>query len=427
MTSRSSLWRNRDFMKFWAGDTVSQFGNQITLLALPLTAVLTLKANALQMGILNAASYLPYAAASLFIGVWVDRIRRRPVMIVSALSRALILVVIVVFARAHMLRIDYLYGGALVLGAFTVLFDVAYEAYLPSLIDRDALVEGNSRLGVSASAAQVSGPALSGWLARLFTAPMALLADAGSFVVAAAALVAIRKPEPRPARTGGERRLRREMWVGIQFTFGNRVIRACVLEAATYNVFWLVLETVFLLYATHDLRMSSSEIGLVLSGGAVGALAGSMVTGRLSARLGAGGAISLAMVVGCAAPVLIPLSGGPRPLLFAILTISYFFGGAGTAVANIQVTSLWQAMAPSDMLGRINASYRFVAIGVVPIGALLGGVLGDEAGLRPTLFVAAAGIFAASLWIVFSPIRTMRQVPEIQRAQEPHNAAERTG
>ncbi|MFC5663899.1 MFS transporter [Kitasatospora misakiensis] len=411
MTERRSLWGHRDFTVFWAGDTVAQFGSQITLLAIPLTAAVTLQVDARAMGVLNALSYLPFLVLTLFAGVWADRSRRRPVMLVSTVCRAIVLAGVPLLYAADLLTIGWLSFAALLAGVFTVLFEVSYQAYLPSLVDREDLLEGNSKLQVSASVAQVAGPALAGWLAGWLSPQDAVLISAIAFAVSATGLGLVRRREEPPERARDRRPVRREIAEGLRFTFGNRVLRACVLEAATYNMFWLVLETVFLLYATRERGMSAGTVGLVLGGGAVGSLVGSLLAKRISERLGVGPTVSLAMVVGCAAPVLVPLAGGPRPLLLALLVLSFFVGGVGTMVANIQVVSLRQTITPNALLGRMNASYRFVSWGVVPVGALLGGWLGGGIGLRPTLFVAAAGLFASALWIVFSPIRAMRELP----------------
>ncbi|MEU6810472.1 MFS transporter [Streptomyces sp. NPDC046831] len=419
MSAHRSLWSNRDFTVFWAGDTVAQFGSQITLLAVPLTAAVTLHVDAKAMGVLNAASYLPFLVLTLFAGVWADRYRRRPVMLASTLCRAVLLSLIPLLFALDQLNLGYLVAVAIAVGVFTVLFEVTYQSYLPSLVDREDLMEGNSKLQVSASAAQVGGPALAGWLAGWLTPQDAILVSAIAFAVSAGGLVMVRKPEPAPDRPAEHPAVRRQIAEGLRFTFGNRVLRACVLEAATYNMFWLVLETVFLLYATRNLGFSPGTVGLILGGGAVGSLAGSLVAKRISERLGLGNTVTLAMVLGCAAPVLVPLAGGPRAVALGLLLLSFLVGGAGTMVANIQVVSLRQTITPNAMLGRMNASYRFMSWGVVPLGALLGGWLGDSIGLRPALFVGAAGLFASALWIVFSPIRVMRELP----AAADHEAA----
>ncbi|GAA2581478.1 MFS transporter [Actinomadura fulvescens] len=424
----ASLWRNADYVKFWSGETISQFGSQVTLLALPLTAVLTLDASPFEMGVLNAASYLPFLVLTLFVGVLIDRRRRRPLMVVSSLGRAAVLGTIPLLHAFDRLDMTYLVAAALVLGALTVLFEVTYQAYLPSLVTTDELVEGNGKLQLSASAAQVGGPALGGALVGLLTAPVTLVVDAVSFLLSAGSLLAIRTKERPPERDGtGRRPVMRDIREGLRFTFGNRWLRPCVLEAGTYNMFWLVMETAFLLYATRELHMTAGQIGLVLGGGAVGALLGSMAASRLSGRLGLGTTVSLSMLAGCAAPLIVPFTFGPEPVVFALLVVSFFIGGAGTTLANIHVVSLRQTLTPPAMLGRMNASYRFVAWGTVPVGSLLGGVLGGAIGLHPTLFVGAAGTFAAALWIVFSPIRSLREMPPAPGEEEQADEAEQAG
>lgn len=405
------LWHNADFLKFWGSDTISQFGSQVTVLALPLTAVFSLSATPLEMGFLNAASYLPFLVLTLFVGVWVDRVRRRPIMLVSSLGRGLVLTSIPLLHSTGHLTMPYLYLAALLLGALTVFFEVTYQSYLPSLVPPEDLMEGNGKLQTSASAGQVGGPAIGGWLVGLFGAPSALLVDAVSFLFAAAGLAAVRAKEDPPTPAAERKPVFREIGGGLRYTFSSRWLRPCVLEAGTYNMFWLVLETAFLLYATRELHLSATVIGLVLGGGAVGSLLGAMLAGRIGKHLGPGATISVAMIIGCGAPVLVPLASGPKPVVIGTLILSFLIGGFGTTLANIQVVTLRQTITPKEMLGRMNASYRFVAWGTVPVGALLGGALGDTIGLRATLFVGAAGLFVAALWIVFSPIRTLRVMP----------------
>lgn len=412
------LWRDADFLKFWSGDTIAQFGYQVTLLALPLTAVLTLHAGAVDMGLLNAASYLPYLLLSLFTGVWIDRVRRRPVMVVSALGRAAVLLVVVLLSVGHRLDFAYLYGAALLLGGFAVFFDVTYQAYLPSLIEKDDLMEGNSKLQGSTSAAQVGGPALGGWLVHLLTAPTALVANVGTFLVSAVSLLAVRKREVRPEPPAQRRPIRKDIAEGLSFAFGEPSLRACMLEAGTYNLFWMVMQTVFLLYAVGTLHLSPGTIGLVMGGGAVGSLVGAVVANKFTTRLGFGPSVTIAVLTGNAALILLPAAFGPSAAVIAFFLVGYFINGAGTTISNIQVLSLRLTMTPNEMLGRMNASYRFVATGTVPLGALLAGVLGTAIGLRTTLLVGAVGLIGSSMWLVLSPIRSVRQLADVQPAAD---------
>jgi MFS family permease len=414
------LWRNPDFLKLWGGETISQFGYQVTTLALPLTAILTLSATPGQMGVLNAATYLPFLFLTLFAGVWVDRQRRRPILIASNAGRLIVLGSVPVLAFAHVLRIEYVYLAALLVGVGTVMFDLAYQSYLPSLVDRADLVEGNSKLQVSASAAQVGGPGLGGLLVQLLTAPTALLTNALSYLVSIISLIAIRRPEPAPpTEETGKRRIWRDIAEGLRFTFGNATLRACAMEAAMYNVAFLIMETIFLIYATRQLGLSPGLIGVIISTGAVGALLGSLLPKRLGQRFGIGPTVIWSVIVATVAPVLVPLATGPRPVLILMLIASFFIGGGAAIICSIHVVSLRQSITPDRLLGRMTASYRFLTFGLIPIGALLGGFLGDRIGLRATLFVASGLYLAAAAFIIFSPIRHVRVLADDASSPEP--------
>jgi MFS family permease len=285
------LWGHRDFRKLWAGETVSLFGSEVTELALPLVAVLVLEADAGQMGLLAAARFAPFLLITLPAGVWVDRRRRRPVLIGSNLGRALLVGLVPLLSGLGLLRMGHLYAISFAVGTLTVMFDVAYQSYLPSLVDREQLVEGNSKLQASASAARVGGPGLGGLLVQLVGAPRALLLDAASYVISAASLLAIRNQEPDPpADRDGEPRagLRREIGEGLAVTYRNPVLRSMAGLAATYNLFEGAVLALLVLYATRELGLSAGLIGLVVSAGSLGALAGTALTGRLERRLGVG-------------------------------------------------------------------------------------------------------------------------------------------
>jgi len=405
------LWRQPAFLKLWAGQTVSLFGSQVTTLALPLTAVLVLRATPVQMGILGAAQFLPFLLLTLFVGVWVDRRRRRPVLIVADLGRATLLGLIPLLAILGWLRMDYLYGIALLLGSLTVLFDLAYQSYLPSLVERAHLVEGNSKLQVSASVAEIGGPGLAGLLVQVITAPGALLVDAVSFLVSVLSLALIHKREPAPAAPLTRHNVRRELAEGLSFTFGNRYLRALAGEAATSNGFGQAITTLFVLYAVRQLGIGPERLGLILATGSIGALVGSAMAGYLGRRFGVGLTIVGSMLLACIPLLLVPLAGGPPLVVTLLLVLAFFLSGWGLALSNVQVISLRQTLTPDHLLGRVHASYRTVVTGAIPLGALLGGLLGGAIGLRPTLLVAALGAACAPLWVIFSPVPTLRELP----------------
>lgn len=416
---RAGLWRNHDFLKLWAGETVSLFGSQVTELALPLVAIYTLTANARQLGMLNAARFAPFLLVTLVAGALVDRHRRRPVLIGSNLGRALLIGSIPMLAAAHWLRMPHLYMLAFAVGIFTVFFDVAYLAYLPSLVDRKALLQGNTNLQASASASQVGGPGLGGLLVQLLGAPAALLADAASYLVSVAALSSIRTAEPQPpaatAQAGVWQRLRREIGQGLQLTFTSPLLRPMAGLAATYNLFEQAIITLFMLYATRQLGLSAGLLGLVLSCGAAGALLGSVAAGPAGRRLGIGQAFLGGVVVECAAMLLVPAVHGPLSVIVPLLAAAFTLNGVGLGMTNVYAISIRQTSAPDQLLGRVNASYRFLSFGTIPLGALLGGFLGQTVGLRPALAIAALALLSTVLWLLLSPIPRLSALPSPTR------------
>jgi len=405
------LWRHPDFMKLWIGETISSFGARISSVAIPLAAALTLQATAAQMGYLNAAQFMPFLMVTLFAGVWVDRRHRRPTMIATNLARAVLLAVIPVLAWLGWLSIGILCAVVFLIGLFQVLFELAYQAYLPSLVTREQLVEGNSKLQASSSAAQVGGPGLAGLLTGWFTAPVALLGNTCTYLVSALALTLIRKPEPPLAVAEVGRSLWRDIGDGFRVMWGNPYLRAVCGEAATYNLFGMAVITVYTLYATRDLGLSAGMYGLIFSIAGGGALLGALIAGWAAKRIGFGRAFFWGMVAACAAPLLIPIASGRSFLNVVILTVSFFINGMAETVTNVHGVVLRQSTTPGPLLGRMNASYRFVTSGTTPLGALLGGALGGLIGLRMTLLVSGIGLMLGLLWVAFSPVPRLAQVP----------------
>jgi MFS family permease len=405
------LWRNADFLKLWTGETISLFGTQITTLALPLTAVLVLSATPVQIGILNAASFAPFLLFSLPAGVFVDRKRRRPILIISNLGRGLLLGLIPLLALLGVLRIEHLIPIAFLVGVLTVFFHLAYHSFLPTLVARDQLVEGNSKLTASESIAEIGGPGLAGLLIQLGSAPFAIFLDAISYLISALSLSLIRAAEPEPERPASRSSMLQEIGEGLRVVFGNRYLRAIAGEAATYNLFWSVIEAVLLIYATRNLALSAGAIGLIFTVGSIGGLLGAFIAEPAARRFGVGLTILTAMAISCVVMLLIPFAPGPGLGSAVLLALVMFITGLGAIVSNVNVISLRQTVTPERLLGRMNASYRFLNYGAIPIGALLGGFLGERIGLQMTLLVGALGISTAWLWVLFSPVRSMRTLP----------------
>ena len=405
------LWRHGDFLRLWVGQTISQFGTQVTLLALPLTAALLLDASAFDMGLLRAAEMAPFLLIGLPAGVWVDRWARRPIMIVGDVGRAVVLFTIPAAFLIGALSMAHLYLVAFVTGTLTVFFDVAYMSYLPSLVRSDQLVDGNSKLETTYAAAQVGGPGFAGLLIQLLTAPVAILFDAISFVVSAFLLWRIRTVEPvvEKSADGAKPSMRAEVWEGLRYVLSNPLLRPIAAASATTNLFTSAMMAVAILFAVRDLAMDAGTIGLAFMLGNMGFLVGAMLAGRAADRLGLGRAIIAGAALLPVGMILFPLATPATAVLTLVIALAIV--GIGMPVYNINQLSLRQALAPRRLQGRMHATMRFLVWGTMPVGSLLGGVLGEVIGLRGAIIVATAGSATGVLWILFSPVRTLREQP----------------
>lgn len=402
------LRENAPFRRFWLGQTVSLFGDQITLLALPLAAVLVLNANAATMGYLFAAGVAPNLIFSLHAGALVDRRgRRRSTMIATDLGRAVVLGSVPVAYALGVLTLAQLYAVAFLEGTLSVLFYVSYSTLFVSLVPRDRYVEGNQLMNGSRAFSYVGGQSLAGFLVQLFTAPFALLADAVSFLVSAFWLSRFDTAEPptEPGRRG-------HVAAGARFIRRTPILAASLASTAVVNFFNFVFYSLFVLYVTRMLHVGPGTLGLVLGAGAVGGLVGALVTGRLARRLGIGPAFVLGSFLFPAPFLLVPLAGGPRPIVLALLFLAELGSGFGVMVLDISVGAIQQALIPDRLRARVSGAYMVVNYGVRPIGSLLGGLLGTTIGLRPTLWLAAAGGICAVLFLLPSPVPRLRQLPE---------------
>jgi MFS family permease len=409
---RSGRRADGDFLKLWAGQTVSMFGAQITAVALPLTAALHLDATPAQMGVLVAAGSAPYLVLGLVAGVWIDRTRRRPVLIAADLGRAALLIAIPLLALAGLLRMELLIVIALGLGTGGMLFELAHPSYLPSLVGPDRLAASNARLRTSLSVAELGGPGAAGVLVGLVTAPIALIVDALTFLASAAGLHAIRRPEPAPDRAV-RRDLRREAAEGLRVTFRDPLLRAGACAAATYNLFWSAIEAVLVLYVVRRLGMAAEVYALTFAVGAAGALLGSLASAPLARWLGVGRAIVASAAVSCTALLLLALIDDPGTGA-VLLAAAFFLRGLGLTGWNIQIVSLQQTLVAGRLLGRMNAAYLLLSFGAGAVGALAGGTLGGVVGLRPTVIAAAAGLSLAWLWLALSPLPRVRSLADLR-------------
>ena len=408
-----SLFRHPDFVKLWSAETISQFGTQVTLLALPIIAATTLNVTPFEFGLLSTIEFLPFIFLSLPAGVWVDRLRRRPILIVGDLIRAAALVSIPIAFALNALTIWQLYVVGFVNGCATVFFDVAYQSYLPSLVDRDKIVDGNAKLETSRSAAQITGPGVAGVVIGAVTAPFAVAVDALSFVVSALFMFAIRRheaaPEPRLNEHGERPSMRSEISEGLRYVGGHRLLRSIAATTGLSNFFTNILYAILILYLVRELSVTPQLLGLAFSLGAVGFLVGALIANRLATRFGIGPTIVLAVMVSGPAELLIAIA--PPDLAVPFVAASVFLGGIGNVVYNINQVSLRQAITPERMQGRMNATMRFIVWGTIPIGSIVGGFLGGVIGLHETIWIGAIGGVFVFLPVFFSPVRRLRTIP----------------
>lgn len=410
-----SLLRHPDFLKLWSAETISVFGTSITQLALPLIASLTLQVTPFEFGLLTTIEFLPFILLSLPAGVWVDRLPRRPILIAGDLGRAAALLSIPVAFAFDALTIWQLYAVGFTVGCFTVFFDVAYQSYLPSLVERDQLVEGNSKLEITRSASQILGPGAAGLLIGLLRAPFAILLDALSYLVSALFLFWIRRPEPpvaphHEATEGGKRSMRREIGAGLRYVTGHRWLRHIAATTALSNLFGNLGMAILILYLTRERGLGPEAIGFAFSIGSLGVLGAALSTSFLTARVGVGRMLVLTSI-GFSVSML-PLALAPRELVFWAVAASGLLGGFSGVAWNINQVSLRQAITPPRMQGRMNASMRFILWGTIPVGSVLGGALGSVIGLHPTIWVSAIGSLCAFVPVALSSVRSIVTMPE---------------
>jgi MFS family permease len=401
------LRERQEFRRFWTGQAISLFGDQITLIALPLIAVLALDARASQMGYLAAAGLAPHLLFSLHAGAWVDRRgRRRQAMTAADLGRAGLLGTIPLAWAFNLLTLHQLYAVAFLTGTLSVLFSVSYSTLLVCLTPPGRYVQANSILNGTRAFSFVGGPSVGGLLVQLLSAPLTMVVDAISFVASAFCLGRIAPAEPPT-----EQRAKGHVVAGIGFIRHSPIVRASLAATATINFFNFALWAILVLYATRELGVPPGTLGLILGAGAVGGVLGSLVTGRIGRRLGIGPTFVLGCVLFPVPLLLVPLAGGPRPLVLAMLFLAELGSGIGVVILDISIGSIFAALIPDHLRSRVSGAYSLVNYGVRPLGSLAGGALGSVLGLRPTLWIATAGAVAGFLWLLPSPVPRLRELP----------------
>ena len=412
LTPGPRLLRHPDFLKLWTAETVSVFGSQVTLLALPLVAATYLNVTPFQFGLLGTIEFLPFILLSLPAGVWVDRLRRRPILIIGDLGRAIALSSIPIAFALDVLTIWQLYVVGFVTGCLTVFFDVAYQSYLPSLVDREQLVEGNSKLEITRSASQIAGPGLAGVLIGLVRAPFAILLDTLSFVISAIFVFWIRKAEPPPEvhhEDSPRPSMRSEIAAGLRYVTGQRWLRSIAATTGISNLFGNIGGAILLLWLVREHGFTPQQLGFAFSLGSFGVLGAALTANRVSKRLGLGRTLVLSALGFSAAGL--PIILAPRDVLFFAVALAILMGGYFGVVWNINQVSLRQAITPLRMQGKMNATMRFIVWGTIPGGTIVGGFLGGIIGLYPTIVLGALGSLVAFLPVAISEVRKLQEMP----------------
>lgn len=408
-----SLVHHADFRRLWFGDALGQLGAQLTGLALPVLAVEGLAATEWQMGTLTAAQTAAFLVIGLPAGAWVDRMRKRRILVVADLVRAAVLAGVVLAALTGQASMPLLYLAGLAISAATVFFDVAHQSYLPGLVGPGHLVEGNAKLQATQSVAQVAAPAIGGALLRVLTAPLLMVGTVVTYLVSAFAVARIRTVEkvPDPAT---RRPLRVEIAEGLRFVLTQPLLRRIVATTGLSNLFNSVGSALFVLYALRVLGLDEAGLGVLFSASAVGGLLGAVASDRLARGLGEGRIVPIGALFSAPAyaltPLAAPLATAGVPLLVTLVTGGVLFT-FGVVVYNVAQVSFRQRLCPPPLLGRMNASIRFLVWGPMPLGGLLGGWLGTHLGATTTLWIAAAGMGVAALPVALSPMWRMRTLP----------------
>lgn len=418
---RPSLWRHADYMKIWTAATISLMGSAITQMAVPFIAAVILNATPFEVALVGTVEMLPFLLFTLPAGAWLDRVRRRPVLIAGDFGRAIALATIPLAYAAGVLTIWQLYVVGFTTGIFTVFFDVADQSYLPVLLEPEDLVEGNAKLQIPGSAAQIVGPGLAGSLIGLVAAPFTIVLDALSFVASGSLIWLVRKPESKPARKvdddGNSTSFRQEIVDGLRYVLGNPYLRMIAGSTGTFNLGSSIVWSIFAVFAYRELGLQPALVGLALGLGGTGILAGAFVSAPLARRFGVGPAIVVSDLIGGLSALLMALlTSSPGPA-FALLFVAQFVGGLTTVVYNVNQVSFRQAITPLDMQGRMNATMRFIVWGTMPVGGILGGLIASFLPLRTTVLIGGGVQIAAFLWVLLSPVRSLREIPQTRGTQ----------
>lgn len=405
-------WR-RDFGLFWFAQGTSVIGDQVREFAVPLIAVTVLHVSSVDLGILGAAQWLPFLVLALPLGVVIDRYRRRTLLIVSEFARGILTLGLAVAATAGLLGFPLLLVAVILLGTFTVVYEIGHQSAIPSLVPRDRLGFANARIQATAAAGEVGGPGLGGVLLQIFGVTVTLAVNAATHLLSAAALIAMRSQETRPPTA--KRHFFGELRTGALHVMRDPYLRANVGFSAIYNPFAQWVTLLLTLYAIHDLGLEAAQVGVIFSAGAVGALVGAASASRLARHASVGRIMVLCAVVECTMLVLVPAVAPSWPALMSVLALAVIMGvnGAGTALSSVLLITIRQLRTPDELLGRVNATMRCVTYGTIPLGALAGGFVGEWLGPRLGILIGAVLCLSTIVWVALSPLRGVQSLDDL--------------
>jgi MFS family permease len=424
--TKVSLWRDRNFLTFWTGQAFSQFGAQITELAIPVLAVLVLNATEFEVGVLTAANVAAFLVVGLPAGAWIDRMRKRHVMIWADAVRAVTLAAVPVLWLSGTLHIWHLIVVALIMGVATVFFDVSNQSLVPSLVRPGRIAEANGKLQSTEQLANLTGPAVGGWLIGIIAAPLAIVVTVGTYLVSFIAMLFTRDDEVRRAPEDHQP-IMKEIGEGLRWVFGNPLLRRIVATTGFANLFGTMAATLLPIYLLRVLGLTPVEMGVIFSLGAVGGLVGAMATPHIVKRFGEARTLPISVIGFSLAPLLLPVATLVPQIAFPFLVVQTFLMSFTVLLYNITQVTFRQRITPTRLLGRMNASIRFCVWGVMPIAALVAGALGTWIGVVPTLWIAASFEMLAGLFVIIGPFWGMRDLPDAQVPETAAGGESRTG
>lgn len=415
-----NLIKHANFRSLWIAQILSLVGTQVTIVSLPIIAIKLLNASTMQVGILTAVAYLPFLLFGLPAGAWVDRMSIKKLMIVCDICRGTLLLVIPLLYYYNLLSIPILFVVAFCNGIFTVFFDVSNQSFLPEILTKDELIEGNSKLASSYTTSQLVGPALAGFLVKLFSAPIAVFIDSISYFLSGIFIrqIKVAKKSETAKTAQASSKISTEIKEGLNFVFKNKYLKPMAISMSIANMFDLfgMIQTILPIYILTTLKLSSFEYGIILSLGNIGAILGTVANKYVLNKLELGKVFAISSILPGISLLLLPFAGGEFSIY--IIGLSLSLAGFNIAIFNINQISLRQAITPTHLMGRMNATIRFIIWGTVPIGAFLGGWLGETIGIRNTLFIAAIGSIVASIPILLSKNTSLKSLNDTYKKEQ---------